>query len=77
MNQDERWQTKYDEITRFIDDNKRNPSKYDAEERGRYVNWFHHNKKLMNMGQMKAERIERFQKLLNLMELYRRRNQHE
>ena len=36
MTQDEKWMAKYKEIVRFIEANKRNPSKYDAVERGEY-----------------------------------------
>jgi hypothetical protein len=31
----------------------------------------------MNAGKMKPERVERFRKLLELTELYRRKNQYE
>ena len=33
MTQDERWITRYEEVKTFIETNKRNPSKYVAEER--------------------------------------------
>lgn len=33
MTQDERWNIRYDEVKTFIETNKRNPSKYVAEER--------------------------------------------
>ena len=46
MSQDELWFNKYQEIVAFIEKNKRNPSKYNDEERGKYLNWFKHNKKL-------------------------------
>ena len=36
MTQDEAWMMKYQEVVAFIESNKRNPSKYDDEERGRY-----------------------------------------
>lgn len=38
MKQDEAWMVKYNEIVAFIERERRNPSKYDAEERGLYVN---------------------------------------
>ena len=34
MTQDEKWIVRYNEVMKFIENNKRNPSKYDAEERG-------------------------------------------
>lgn len=59
MTQDERWLTKYDEVVAFIDTNKRNPSKHDEEERGKYLNWIKANRKVMNAGKMKPERVEK------------------
>ena len=56
MTQDERWLKKYKEVVSFIETNKRNPSKYYAEERGRYCNWLKHNRKLYTAGEMKEER---------------------
>ena len=47
MTQDELWQKKYNEVVTFINTNKRNPSKHVDEERGRYLNWIKHNKKLL------------------------------
>lgn len=34
MTQDEKWLLKYNEVVAFIENNKRNPSKHDDEERG-------------------------------------------
>ena len=75
MTQDEKWMARYNEVVTFIETNKRNPSRYDAKERGHYCNWLHHNRKQMNAGTMKPERAEKFRKLLELTELYRRKNQ--
>ena len=77
MTQDERWFLRYNEVKAFIEGNKRNPSKYDAEERGRYGNWLRHNRKLYNAGEMKAERETLFEELLRMSEQYRRKNQYE
>lgn len=77
MTQEELWIQKYNEVVTFIEKNKRNPSKYDDEERGAYVNWLRHNRKLFNAGEMKGERKEKFEKLLGMMDLYRRKNQYE
>lgn len=77
MTQDERWLAKYNEVKSFIETNKRNPSKYDAEERGDYYTWLKHNRKQMNSGKMKAERMEKFRKLQELTEQYKRKNQYE
>lgn len=68
MTQEEIWQSKYDEVVAFIETHHRNPSKYDPEERGLYVNWIRHNRKLLNAGEMKPERAERFLALSILMD---------
>ena len=77
MTQDEKWITKYNEVKTFIVTNKRNPSRYDPMERGLYCNWLHHNRKQMNAGTLKPERVEKFRKLLEMTEQYRRKNQYE
>lgn len=77
MAQDESWNNKYNEVMAFIEKEHRNPSKYDAEERGRYVNWMRHNKKVMNAGGMKEERRERFVELLKLCDQHKRKNQYK
>ena len=77
MTQDERWWAKYNEVKDFVEANKRNPSKYDAEERGKYYNWLNHNRQLMNTGSLKPERVEQFKILLSLMEEYKRVNQYQ
>lgn len=41
MTQDEKWLLKYNEVRTFIETNRRNPSRYDAGERGRYGNLAH------------------------------------
>ena len=77
MTQEERWLKRYEEVVGFIENNKRNPSKYDAAERGGYYTWLKHNRKQMNAGKMKVERVEKFRKLLEMTEQYRRKNQYE
>ena len=77
MTQDQLWLAKYQEVVSFIETNKRNPSRYDDEERGLYCNWLRHNKKLFNSGEMKPERVEKFKELLALTEVYRRKNQYQ
>ena len=77
MTQDERWLIKYNEVKDFIETNKRNPSKHDAEERGKYLNWLKHNKKLYNSGELKEERMGMFKALLELSEKYKHVNQYQ
>jgi len=76
MTQDELWKSKWQEVMTFIESNKRNPSKHSDEERGRYLNWLKHNRKLYAAGEMKEERVEAFKKLVELSEKYRRKNQY-
>ena len=74
MTQDERWQAKYNEVVEFINTNHRNPSKYVDAERG-LRNWVKQQKKLMNAGELKADRVEMFNELLELGERWKRVNQ--
>ena len=76
MKQDEKWQAKYDEVVDFIEVNHRNPSKYRLEEHD-MLNWLKANRKVLNAGRMKAERVVLFAKLQELMEGYRRKNQYQ
>ena len=76
MTQEERWMVRYEEVMAFIESNHRNPSKHRIEEHD-MLNWLKANRKAMNAGKMKAERVEKFRKLLALMEQYRRKNQYE
>ena len=70
------WLAKYDELVAFIKTNKRNPSKYRAEERGQYLNWIKHNRKLYAAGDMKYERADKFKELLEIIEKYKHVNQY-
>ena len=76
MTQDERWMTRYNEVVTFIETNKRNPSKHRIEEHD-MLNWVKANRKVLNAGKMKAERVEKFKELLAMTEQYRRKNQYE
>ena len=76
MTQDEKWIARYNEVKDFIETNKRNPSKHRIEEHD-MLNWLKANRKVLNAGKMKAERVEKFRKLLELTEQYRRKNQYE
>ena len=76
MEQETKWRQKYDEVREFVEKNRRNPSKHDAEERGKYLNWIKHNRKLLNAGELKTERVGDFKELLALMEENRHINQY-
>jgi len=58
---------RYDEVKGFIEENKRNPSKHRIEEHD-MLNWVKQQRKLVNKGEMKPERIEPFKRLLEFME---------
>ena len=74
MTQDERWFARYNEVVTFIETNKRNPSKHRIEEHD-HLNWLKANRKALNAGKMKVERVEKFKELLAMTEQYRRKNQ--
>ena len=76
MTQDEKWLVKYNEVKAFIETNKRNPSKHRIEEHD-MLNWVKANRKALNAGKMKPERVERFKELLKVMEGCRRVNQYQ
>ena len=76
MTQDEKWQARYNEVIGFLDENHRNPSRHRIEEHD-HLNWLKANRKVMNAGKMKADRVEKFRKLLELTEQYKRKNQYE
>lgn len=77
MTQDELWMQRYLEVKAFIETNRRNPSRYDPEERGRYYNWIKHNRKVLNAGGMKEDRIPLFEDLLEFGKKFRRVNQYD
>ena len=76
MTQEERWMARYQEVKDFIETNHRNPSKHRVEEHD-VLNWLKANRKHMNAGSLKPERVEKFKELLALTEVYRRKNQYE
>lgn len=76
MTQDERWLAKYKEVMDFIEANHRNPSRHRIEEHD-MLNWLKATRKKMNAGELKPERVEKFQKLLEMGERYKRKNQYK
>ena len=74
MTQEERWLKQYDEVAEFIESNRRNPSKHRIEEHD-MLNWLKANRKRVNAGKLKPERVEMFNRLMELMEQYKRVNQ--
>ena len=58
MTQDERWLARYNQVKEFIEREHRNPSKYRLEEHD-MLNWLKANRKKVNAGKMKPDRIEK------------------
>ena len=76
MTQDERWIVRFNEVVEFLKRNHRNPSRHRIEEHN-MLNWVKQQRKLLNAGTLKPERIERFKELLEMIEQYKRKNQYE
>lgn len=75
MTQDECWLAKYNEVMDFMETNHRNPSRHRLEEHD-MLNRLKATRKKMNAGELKEDREELFQKLLELGEKYKRKNQY-
>ena len=58
MTQEERWLARYNEVMGFLEESHRNPSKHRIEEHD-MLNWLKANRKAMNAGKMKPERVEK------------------
>ena len=61
MTQDELWLQKWQEAIDFLGTTHSKPSKYMPEERN-MRNWWKQNKKLLNAGEMKEDRVALFEK---------------
>lgn len=59
MTQEERWLMRYYEVMHFLEENHRNPSRHRIEEHD-MLNWLKANRKALNAGRLKKERVERF-----------------
>lgn len=76
MTQEEKWLEHYNEVVDFIETNHRNPSRHFVENRN-LLSWVKQQRKLINAGKLKPERIEMFNKLTELWEENKRKNQWE
>jgi hypothetical protein len=76
VTQSEKWLTKYNEVKSFIETNHRNPSRHRIEEH-QMLNWIKHTKKMIEKEGYPADRIEKFKKLMNIADKYRRVNQYQ
>ena len=75
MTQEERWIAKYNEVVEFIESNHRNPSRHRIEEHD-MLNWLKANRKRINTGELKEERVVKYKALFALVEQYKRKNQY-
>ncbi len=76
MDQETPWLTRYNEVKIFIETNKRNPSKHRIEEHD-MLNRLKANRKVMNSDTLKEPRLSKFKELLELTEVYKRKNQYQ
>ena len=76
MTQDERWLARYKQLKEFIEREHRNPSKYRLEEHD-MLNWLKANRKLKNAAALKEPRLSKFKELLELIKVYKRKNQYQ
>lgn len=56
MTQEERWNARYKEVKIFIETNRRNPSKYVAEER-LMVHFLKRGRKMLNAGELAEPKV--------------------
>ena len=66
---------RYKEVVEFINTNHRNPSRHRIEDHD-MLNWLKANRKKMNTGELKPERVLKFKELLVLIEENKHKNQY-
>lgn len=76
MTQEEKWLKNYEEVVDFIGTNHRTPSKHRLEEHD-MLSWVKQQRKLLNAGKLRDERLEPFQRLLDIWEENKRVNQYQ
>ena len=76
MTQEEKWIQRYKEVMEFIETNHRNPSKHFVENRN-LLSWVKQQRKLMNAGTLKPDRVEAFKKLMEIWEENKHINQYQ
>ena len=76
MTQEEKWRKNYKEVAAYMDTYHRNPSKHRVEDH-LMLNWMKHQRKLMNKGELKPERVAAFKRLLAKSDKLKRVNQWE
>jgi len=76
MTQEEKWRKNYKEVVEYMDTYHRNPSKHRVEDH-LMLNWMKHQRKLLNKGELKPERVAAFKRLLAKSDKLKRVNQWE
>ena len=76
MTQNNRWIIRYQVVLDYIELYHGSPSRHRIEEHD-MLNWLKANRKALNAGKLKRERVEKFRKLLEMTEKYKRKNQWE
>ena len=76
MTQEEKWRKNYAEVVEYMDTYHRNPSKHRVEDH-QLLNWMKQQRKLMNKGELKPERMAAFKRLLAKGDKLKRVNQWE
>ena len=76
MKNDDLWMVRYEEVLNFMKSQRRNPSKHRIEEH-LMLNWLKYNRKMMNAGKLKAERVKLFLKLLAFGDTLKHVNQYD
>ena len=74
MTQEEKWRKNYRDVVEYMDKYHRNPSKHRIEDH-LMLNWMKQQRKLMNRGELKPERVTAFKRLLAKGEGLKRVNQ--
>lgn len=75
MTQEEKWLIKYNEVKEFIETTHRNPSRHFVENRN-LLSWIKQQRKLLNAGSLKPERIAPFKELMRIWKENKRVNQY-
>ncbi|MGI6223306.1 MAG: hypothetical protein ACOYJG_06835 [Prevotella sp.] len=74
MTQEELWQNQWQEYMDFIEKYQRRPSKHRLEEH-KLLAWYKHNRQLINKGKQPADRLKKFNVLMEAANRVQRINQ--
>ncbi len=74
--QEDRWEEHFEEIRTYIQKYHRQPSKHRVSEH-KMLNWMKYNRKLLNAGELSAERKMKFRELMELASQFHHVNQYD